>query len=122
MSIREKSLRSEAQVEISPCAWNCPFLLHLPRKRASQKLRRCGHLDRSLKLSTRGIDISPPRMPYKRRNPRLTQNFLERLDPLRARRLKFNSRARIQRNQIHLAAHPAQQLSYFSCVLWLRIP
>src|ERR1700685_192906 len=121
MSTTEKSPPSEARTAISPSAWNCQFLIHLQRKPASRKLRRCGHLDRSLKLTARRITVAPPRTPHERRNPRFAQNSLERLDSLRARRRKLNSRPGVQRNQIHLAAHPSQQLRNFSRMLWLVV-
>jgi len=43
---------------------------------------------------------------------------LKRRHPLRTRSREFNSRPRIQRNQIHLAAQPAQQLRNFTGILW----
>src|ERR1035441_2201167 len=82
---------------------------HLPSPR-NLRCRCCGNLDRTLELSASSINIPPPRTPHKCRNSTFPQNLLKLRHPLRVRNRKLNPRPRIQRNQIHFAPHPAQQL------------
>src|ERR1700722_8509686 len=96
---------------------NFPSLLRRrPRDPPQQVAPRSGTLNRSLELAASGVNVPTPRPPYKGWNSRIPQNLLKCRHALLPRSLEVNSRARIQRNQIHFAPQPAQQLRNLSCI------
>ncbi len=72
-------------------------------------------------LAAGSVNVPASRTPHKRWYSRSPQNVLKRRHPLDTRSRKLNPQPRIQRNQIHLAAQPAQQLGHFPRVLGIVV-
>src|SRR5271156_933244 len=89
-------------------AWNFPSSLRDRRNRLQLGFRECGNLNRSLKLSASGINIAASRTPQKRWNAPISQNLLKLHHLIVTRSLEVNTRPRVKRDQIHLAAQATQ--------------